>query len=70
MAARTKMKNCPCVSLRVLSAQEFESLWPDEAFFRHLGSTTIMFSLYLLIVDLDCYLPKEEFAGGNGTQMP
>ena len=61
-AARKKWKNGPCARLRVLSDENFLSLWPTGAFLRRLGTTNIV-QLAFFFVDLDRDLPAEEIAG-------
>ena len=61
-AARKKWKNGPCAPLRVLSDENFPSLWPTGAFMRRLGTANIV-QLAFSSVDLDRDLPAEEIAG-------
>ena len=61
-ATRKKWKNRPCAPLRVLSVENFLSLWPTGAFLRRLGTANIV-QLAFLSVDLDRDLPAEEIAG-------
>ena len=61
-AARKKWKNGPCAPLRVLSDENFLSLWPTRAILRRPGTANIV-QLAFSSVDLDRDLPAEEIAG-------